>query len=249
VSEVFVTDATGRSAAGLPASGLDAMDDLRAASCAAASTRSIRFVTEPVDLVCVFEPEVQVVCLRREPDLVIQRSLDSLARAGGLGSGFRISLPARAALDAGALPDLLASDAMKADIALLLDIYADLVGCSSMGLRVEITKQAMCPRFHVDRVGIRLLCTFRGSATEWLEDEWVDRSKLGGGASRLPDETSGLMRDPAGIGHAEPFDLVLLKGCAWPGNELHGAIHRSPSVPTHSAPRVLLGIDALWIEP
>ena len=104
----------------------------------------------------------------------------------------------------------------------------------------------MCPRFHTDRVGIRLLCTYRGAATEWLDDVQADRSKLGGASSRLSDEASGLMRDPAQVGHAEPFDLVLLKGCAWPGNELKGAIHRSPAVPTHTAPRVLITIDALW---
>jgi hypothetical protein len=91
-----------------------------------------------------------------------------------------------------------------------------------------------------------LLCTYRGPATEWLDDVCADRSKLGGGAGRLSDEASGLIRDRARVGRAEPFDLVLLKGCAWPGNELQGAIHRSPAVPTEVTPRVLVAIDALW---
>jgi hypothetical protein len=54
------------------------------------------------------------------------------------------------------------------------------------------------------------------------------------------------MCDPTRVGRAEPFDLVLLKGCAWPGNEQRGAIHRSPMVPTEVRPRVLVTIDALW---
>lgn len=208
----------------------------------------IRHVADPGDLVCVFEPNVQVVCLKREPNLFIQSALDDLARAGMLGTGFRIALPAGAPLGADALPDLPDRGAVHADIVLLLELYADLVGCPAMGLRFEVTDRAMCPRFHTDRVGIRLLCTYRGPATEWLDDAWADRSKLGGDSGRLPDEASGLICDPARVGRAEPFDLVLLKGCAWPGNELLGAIHRSPAVPTGVTPRVLVAIDALWTE-
>lgn len=219
------------------------------APCATTSTAGvIRHVADMADLVCVFEPEVQIVCLRREPDLVVQRTLDDLARAGTLGSGFRVTLSAGAPLGADALSGLPDHDALQSDIALLLEVYADLLGCPAMGLRFEVLERAMCPRFHTDRVGIRLLCTYRGPATEWLDDAWADRSKLGGGGGRLPDEASGLMRDPARVGRAQPFDLVLLKGCAWPGNELRGAIHRSPAVPTEVMPRVLVAIDALWTE-
>lgn len=237
------------SSARLPGSTIEPTSEFcPAPPLATSTTGTIRQVADPVDLVCVFEPEVQVVCLRREPNLFVQRSLDDLARAGALGTGFRIALSAAGPLDAGALPDLPARGPLQADIALLLELYADLVGCPSLGLRVEIVERAMCPRFHIDRVGIRLLCTYRGPATEWLDDVWADRSKLGGGSSRLPDEASGLMRDPARVVRAEPFDVVLLKGCAWPVNELRGAIHRSPTVPTHMAPRVLVSIDALWTE-
>lgn len=221
--------------------------DLRLALPVATSTIGvIRHVADPGDLVCVFEPNVQVVCLKREPILFIQRALDDLARAGTLGSGFRTTLPADAPLGENALPGLPDHGALQADIALLLELYADLLGCPAMGLRFEVVERAMCPRFHVDRVGIRLLCTYRGPATEWLEDVCADRSKLGGGPGRLSDEASGLIRDRARVGRAEPFDLVLLKGYAWPGNELVGAIHRSPAVPIELTPRVLVAIDALW---
>lgn len=209
---------------------------------------SIRQVADLVDLTCVFEPEVQVVCLRRKPNPFIASSLDDLARAGTLRSGFRTALSAGAPLGADALWGLPACGELQADVALLLELYADLLGCPTLGLRFEVTERAMCPRFHVDRVGIRLLCTYRGPATEWLDDTWADRSMLGGGGSRLPDEASGLMRDPERVGRAEPFDLVLLKGCAWPGNELRGAIHRSPVVPAEVTPRVLVSIDALWTQ-
>jgi len=187
-----------------------------------------------------------VVCLRCAPDLDIQRSLENLARDNQLTTGFRVELSARNGDFARSLPDSPTSNAIKADVARLLELYEDLLGCSAMGVRLELNTRAMCPRFHVDQVGFRLLCTYCGPGTEWLSDLTADRAKLGGGAARLSDDVSGLVRDAAGIGQCAPLDLVLPKGCVWPGNERRGTIHRSPPVPARVAPRVLFAIDGLW---
>lgn len=109
-----------------------------------------------------------------------------------------------------------------------------------------MVNRAMCPRFHVDHVGIRLLCTYRGPATEWLEDACADRSKLGPAPPDVSDENSGVVLNPAGIHRAAPYAIVLLKGSRWQGNEGRGIIHRSPIVPSNTVPRVLLSLDALW---
>ena len=58
----------------------------------------------------------------------------------------------------------------------------------AVGLRLEIIERAMCPRFHVDHVGIRMLCTYRGPGTEWLDDEAADRNFLGARGSGLRSE-------------------------------------------------------------
>ncbi|MCL7421228.1 MAG: DUF1826 domain-containing protein [Methylobacter sp.] len=57
----------------------------------------------------------------------------------------------------------------------------------------------MCPRFHVDSVTCRLFCTYGGVGTEWLEDAYVDRGKLGRASAGLKDEQSGLILDPDAI--------------------------------------------------
>ena len=44
----------------------------------------------------------------------------------------------------------------------LAELYVDLLGGDAVGLRLEVIECAMCPRFHVDHVGIRMLCTFCG---------------------------------------------------------------------------------------
>lgn len=210
-------------------------------------SESIREVTEIAELASVFEPAVQIVRLAREPDAAIVRELDDVLRTGSLGCGGRAVLAANAPFDGAVLPPLDLCQALCADLGGLTALYADLMGCPAVGLRLEVMERAMCPRFHVDRVALRLLVTYRGPATEWLDDAAVDRSKLGGGgADALPDAQCGLVLGPGAVGRARPYDIVLLKGCGWPGNEARGAIHRSPAVPAGLAPRLLLAVDAVW---
>lgn len=116
-----------------------------------------------------------------------------------------------------------------------------------VGLRLEVLHNAMCPRFHVDRTGIRMTCTYLGPGTEWIDDVQVDRTRLGAGANGLPDTQSGLFTtDETSIEAASCFDVVLLKGTLWQGNTAQGAIHRSPATTPSDNPRILLVIDALW---
>jgi len=115
-----------------------------------------------------------------------------------------------------------------------------------VGLRLEVLHNVMCPRFHVDRTGIRMTCTYLGPGTEWIDDVQVDRTRLGPGANGLPDTRSGLFTDERSIEAASCFDVVLLKGTLWQGNTARGAIHRSPATAPSDNPRILLVMDALW---
>ncbi|CAH1202536.1 conserved hypothetical protein [Candidatus Nitrotoga sp. BS] len=200
--------------------------------------------SELLRLIDIFEPKTQVVVVRRDPDPVIDAYLAAIVPR--MGSGFRHVLKSGLPVPHHLLPSHTGQEAFVADLNQLVGVYADLLGCPSIGLRLEVMNRAMCPRFHVDHVGIRLLCTYRGPATEWLEDACADRSKLGPASSEVCDENSGVITNPAGIHRAAPFSIVLLKGSRWQGNEDSGIIHRSPIVPFNTAPRVLLALDALW---
>jgi len=103
----------------------------------------------------------------------------------------------------------------------------------------------MCPRFHIDRVGIRMLCTYRGPGTEWLDDRYADRTFLGSNALTEMYTGSGLILDQAAIHSAPTFAVVLLKGSLWQGNAGKGVIHRSPQIEDGSS-RVLVAMDAIW---
>ncbi len=134
------------------------------------------------------------------------------------------------------------STALATDIAELVDMFCCLFGLNHVGLRLTALGQAMCPRFHVDRVPCRLVTTYIGSATEWLPHDRVDRGKLGPGSQGLPDDQSGLYSRSEDIHQLVAGDVALLKGECWIGNEDAGLVHRSPQLES-GAQRLLLTLD------
>ena len=129
------------------------------------------------------------------------------------------------------------------DVASLTALYCDLFELKRVGLRLRTLDHAMCPKFHVDSVTCRLVCTYGGVGTEWLEDAYVDRRKLGSGSGGLTDELSGLIMDTNAIQTLPAYAIGLLKGSCWEGNEQHGAVHRSPKLTHNSPKRLLLTLD------
>jgi hypothetical protein len=200
--------------------------------------------SELADLARILETGVQLAVHRREPDVHL---VSFLNRAhAGLGQGIREVAEAGKLPRVGGLLERPDSAPLAEELVFLTGLYTDLIGCPAVGLRIEVLDQAMCPRFHVDRVGVRLLCTWRGHGTEWLDDVSVDRRRLGAGSAGLPDDRSGLMLPGAAIRSVPTHAIALLKGAGWPGNEARGVIHRSPAVPAGEGPRILVSLDAVW---
>jgi hypothetical protein len=209
-------------------------------------SRSHTFITnEPAELIHIFHPFTQIALWRRSANRSIEAYLDNGLANNLFGSGFRtiIHSPYTLALDL--VPDLPGREALLEDIRLIAEVYADLLGCDEIALRFEVLDCVMCPRFHVDRTGIRLICTYRGAGTEWIDDELVDRGKLKPEYRGLAEEAGALFDERTGIESAGQFDIVLFKGSLWQGNSHRGAIHRSPVVASGER-RVLLVMDAIW---
>lgn len=213
-------------------------------SLADAGTPHTAIVTSVGGLVRIFEPGVQIVWLDRAPVPAMTDDLQAVACR--LGSGRSLVVPSEQELPDLQLPDFAGKEALLTEIGWLIQVYTDLLGCPFVALRIEILDRPMCPRFHVDRTGIRLVCTWRGPGTEWLHDGWADRGRLGHGSRGLADEDSGLMRPGAEVESIPTFAVGLLKGSLWQGNAGRGAIHRSPRVEPSEGPRVLFSLDAIW---
>ncbi|TVQ50035.1 MAG: DUF1826 domain-containing protein [Gammaproteobacteria bacterium] len=204
---------------------------------------SSRIVEAVADLALIYEPDVNLCLLPRELSPEVQAFT---AAARTLPIALNGVLPAHDADWAAWLAGyarLPGHAAFIRDVAALAELYASLLEPDALGARLHQLSGPMCPRLHVDRVGIRLLCTYAGPGTEWLDDPLAERQLLGPGAGGLSDEASGLIREPADLRVIPAGAIALLKGEAFPDNVGGGVIHRSPHDP---APRLLFSLDAVW---
>ena len=122
--------------------------------------------------------------------------------------------------------------AWLADMTRLSEAFFDLAGGRPVTARLEILDGTGCPRFHVDHSYLRLVCTYRGPGTEWLEDTQVDRRAQAGGAPRFGQPS----RMPT-------FAVGLMTGSRFPGHTEAGLVHRSPAPGPADPARVLFCLD------
>jgi len=127
--------------------------------------------------------------------------------------------------------DLHGYEAFVADVTWLVSAYTCLLGARRVGLRLRVLQGAMCPRFHVDNVPVRLLTTYVGPGSDWLEEGAIEREGLHLASAPVDN-----------IQQLKTGDVAVLKGEKWIGNEGAGLIHRSPA--SHQ-PRLLLSLD--WL--
>ncbi|KPG78695.1 DUF1826 domain-containing protein [Pseudomonas sp. RIT-PI-o] len=160
------------------------------------------------------EPLAESLCLEL-PDEDAEPDLD------GLASGLR---------------DLQGYEGFMSDLKWLISAFACLLGARRIGVRLRVLDKAMCPRFHVDHVPVRLITTYAGVGSQWLEEGAMDRMRLG--------QANAEPQDAATIRQLNSGDVALLKGEKWHGNEGFGLIHRSPQ-PAPGERRLLLTLD--WL--
>ncbi|ROL67519.1 DUF1826 domain-containing protein [Pseudomonas vranovensis] len=131
----------------------------------------------------------------------------------------------------GGYADLEGHVAFVTDVAWLVAAYACLLDARRVGLRLQALANAMCPRFHVDHVPLRLLSTYAGPGSEWLEEGAIDRTQL---AREQPHSNA--------IRQLAEGEVALLKGEKWLGNQGGGLVHRSPAL-ANGERRLILSLD------
>ena len=129
---------------------------------------------------------------------------------------------------------------LLANMAELVDMFACLFDLPRVGLRLKVLQAAMCPKFHVDKVPCRLVSTYHGEGSQWLEHRSInDRSQLG---AMLSDSESGLYLQAQDVQQLHCGHVALLKGEKWLDNAQAGLVHRSPALAPTSQ-RLLLTLD------
>lgn len=200
-------------------------------------------VDEPIGLSAIAEPHVSVVVVRRRDGYA---ALSAYAATIARGPSLRIEGEAAFEEPDGfdavegelvnGLPPDDARDALIGDIAYWTEWLTALTGARRVRVRLVRVDSPVFPDFYVDPGTVRLVCTYAGASSEWLDYRDVDRSHVVGSAFVPP---LAIRRD-AIVERCHALDVVLFKGRAWPGA---GAIQRAPRT---SGARLLLSIEPVW---
>jgi hypothetical protein len=189
----------------------------------------------------IYQPDVNLSVWNREIDAELKGEAEALIASD---PNFQKSLGMRADEAPAALQSFFPKqqyDALRADMAWLIDVFSYLFDLRDVGLRLAVLDSAMCPKFHVDKVPCRLITTYTGATTEWLPHDRVNRRFLGANVPSIVGSEPGICESDD-IEILETGAVALLKGESWEGNEGCGLVHRSPNIADGSK-RLLLTID------
>ncbi|MEM7290773.1 MAG: DUF1826 domain-containing protein [Pseudomonadota bacterium] len=120
-------------------------------------------------------------------------------------------------------PDCPERQLLVDDASALAAIFGDIMPSSHLQLRLDVIKSNACRKFHIDAVTARLICTYRGSGTQY-------------GIS-----TNGA--EPKRVFSVPTCSAMLLRGTLWPEEPKSGLLHRSPPIEGTGETRLLLVLD------
>jgi hypothetical protein len=182
----------------------------------------------PEGLSALHRPGCAAVIWRRQPVAAFQSWIDALDPR--LLPQARLILRPQAVRDAASqvceasgTPAGPEQEHLVDDIAALADIFAGLMRARWLRLRLDVVTTNACRRFHIDAVTARLVCTWRGTGTQY-------------GISTDGAEPRRVFTVPTG-------SPILLRGTLWPEGPRAGLLHRSPPIEGTGETRALLVLD------
>ncbi len=109
------------------------------------------------------------------------------------------------------------------DIAALAHIFAELMRVEHLLLRLDVVASNACRKFHKDAVSARLICTYRGTGTQY-------------GFSTETGTPQRIYTVPTG-------SPILLRGSLWPEGSGANLLHRSPPIEGTGETRLVAVLD------
>jgi len=109
------------------------------------------------------------------------------------------------------------------DIAALSAIFARIMDTTYLRLRLDVVTTNACRKFHQDMLTARLVCTYRGTGTQY--GLCIDGN------------------DPEQIFTAPGSSPILLRGSLWPTKDMPRLLHRSPPIEGTGETRLVLVLD------
>ena len=123
-------------------------------------------------------------------------------------------------------PDTDERSALIEDIVALADRYGAIMELDALSVRLAIVTTDSCRKFHADYVKARLITTYVGTGTQWIDAE---------DAARVAEDAA-----PQNIKTLAAGDVGLFKGKLWTQSP---AIHRSPPITGTGERRLMLVLD------
>ena len=194
------------------------------------SAPGVRIVNRPEDLSIIHRPDCAALVWHRPTLATFQAWIDSVQPAL-LPHARAILRPvdAREAVsescERSGLPPCPNRAKLIEDIATLATIFAELVDAPFLRLRLEKVTTNACRKFHMDALTARLVCTYRGTGTQY-------------GISSDGDDPQSVFTVPTSA-------PILLHGTEWPGAEQSGLLHRSPPIEGTGETRLVLVLDPI----
>lgn len=111
------------------------------------------------------------------------------------------------------------------DIAALAHIFASIMDTPYVRLRLDVINTNACRKFHIDRMKARLICTYRGTGTQY-------------GVSEVGDDPKRIFTTPTG-------SPIMLRGHLWPATAAPDLLHRSPPIEGTGEMRLMLALDPI----
>ncbi|WP_171240972.1 DUF1826 domain-containing protein [Ruegeria sp. HKCCA5491] len=115
---------------------------------------------------------------------------------------------------------------LEDDISDLATRFAEMMRAPYLRLRLDAINTNACRKFHIDALYARLICTYRGTGTQY-------------GVSR-----DGL--DPDRVFTVATGAPIVMRGTLWPQNPPSGLLHRSPPIAGTGETRLVLVLDPIF---
>ncbi len=185
-------------------------------------------------LTAITRPEMELVIWRRSLPSQLQSWLEGLDASAlpdlrGLVRPSELPRLVEPELDESGVPEGDMRDLFLRDIQDLVAAFARITGSALVDVRLEPVSDDACWKFHRDCVEARLLTTYRGLATEWVQPGHAEQA--------LQEQKS--YKGP--LQQLQVLDVAIFKGsCAGTGS---GIVHRSPPIAGTGATRLLLVLN------
>ncbi len=191
---------------------------------------AVGVVDTPEGLSAIHSPDCAAAIWRRPPMPSCQSWIDALAperlpKARVVLEPGTVREAVSRICDASGTPDCAERERLINDTAALADIFMGLTPAPYLRLRFDVVTTNACRKFHIDAVTARLICTYRGTGTQY-------------GISTNGAEPWRVFTVPTG-------SPILLRGTLWPERPSSGLRHRSPPIEGTGETRLVLVLDPI----